>query len=125
MAIRAVASGPGSVGSRIGGSGPVIFASPTGASNDVNPTGFGPGVGRLDVTLAAGVANWTGLAAGVDGQLLIISNQDATNSLTLNRENAGSAAANRFSGAADPVLAPGASARLMYYGGTINRWRII
>src|ERR1700704_4966269 len=80
----------------------LAYASPSGANNDVNPGGGWPALAgvpytTLDVTLAAGAANWTGLVAGTDGQLCVIRNNDAANSLTLNNANAGSAAANRFS----------------------------
>ncbi len=99
------------------------YASSAGANNDVNPGGGWPtDIGRLDVTLAGGNANWTGLVAGVDGQAVLISNIDAANTLTLNNQNAGSSAANRFRSSADAVLGPGATVLATYYAGTVNRW---
>lgn len=95
--------------------GPVAFASPAGASNNVNPgSGFPAGVGVINVTLAAGNANWTGLAAGGAGQQVLIVNTDAVNSLTLNNQNAGSLAVNRFVGFGDLVLPPGARSLVIY-----------
>jgi len=52
--------------------------------------------------------------AGTDGQLCVIRNNDAANSLTLNNANAGSAAANRFSYPANLVLPPRATTYAIY-----------
>jgi len=104
----------------------VTIAAAAGASNDVNPGGGWPvGYDRIDVTLAAGNANFTGLLAGQDGQVVIIANPDATNNLTLNAQNVGSAAANRFRAAADITLTPGGAIIAKYYAGTVNRWQLI
>lgn len=125
MSVKGIAGGPSSVNSQVGG-GFITYNAPTATVNNTAPAGFGPTVGRVDVTLGAGAAtNFTGLTAGVDGQALLLCNTDATFALTLNNQNAGSTAANRFAGSGDRVLAPGQTAYLMYYGGTINRWRII
>lgn len=101
------------------------YASPAGAQNNVNPAGgFPTNIGRLVVTLAAGNANWTGLLAGSAlGQLLLLTNADAANSLTLNAQNVGSAAANRFLYQFDLVLGPGVS-KLLCYDGTLAKWLI-
>lgn len=99
------------------------FASPAGANNDVVPgAGWPTGIGRLDVTLAAGVANWTGMVAGTDGQMVLLANADAANTLTLNNQNVGSAAANRFRGPGDLALPPGDTVLAVYYAGSVNRW---
>jgi hypothetical protein len=104
----------------------VTYATAAGAVNNANPGGgFPAGISGLDVTLGSGAANWTGLLAGSDGQRVSISNQDATNILTLNSQNAGSTAANRFSAAADMALVPGQTLGLVYRAGSINRWRIV
>jgi hypothetical protein len=121
-----VASGSGG-GATLGSS--LTFATATGTTNDVNPGGAWPtGIGRVDVTLAAGVATWTGLVAGADGQMVEIFNADAANTLTLNANPAGSvagsAAANRFQWVGNMALAPGATAILVYSAGTVNRWRL-
>lgn len=114
----AAGSGGGGLGSYL------AFASPAGASNNVNPAGFGATVGLLDVTLAAGDANWTGLAAGANEQILVIANADTTHSLTLNGLNGGSLAANRFRAGGDPVLPPLSSVLLVYYT-TPAQWIIV
>lgn len=113
-----------------GSGGSYLAASaPLASNNDFTPAGFvtaAPPVGRLDVTQGAGVATTlTGLIAGKDGQQLVIFNADPANSLTLSKENAGSAAANRFTASADTAIAAQASKLLMYTAGTINRWRVI
>lgn len=58
-----------------------------------------------------------------DGKILIICNVDTALSITLNNENAGSAAANRLAlGGSDLTLSPGQSVMLMY-DLTSLRWR--
>lgn len=112
-------------GSGGGGLGTYLaYASPAGAQNNVNPSGFSSSVGLLDVTLAAGDANWTGLTAGADQQMLIIANADATHNLTLNGLNAGSSAANQFRAGGDPVLPPLAALLLCYYT-TAAKWIVV
>lgn len=118
----AAASGGGSSGTL---TGRIAYASPAGANNDVTPPVVLPATWvtthRLIVTLAAGNANWTGLLAGTDGQQLFLTNADAANSLTLNAQNAGSAAANRFLYLFDVVLGPGVS-KLLCYDATLANW---
>ncbi len=101
----------------------LAYASPAGASNNVAPPGFGGTVGLLDVTLA-GDANWTGLAAGANKQLLVIANADAVHTLTLNGLNGGSLAANQFRAGGDPVLPP-LSALLLCYYTTAAQWIVV
>lgn len=117
--IPAGAAGGLTLGGRLG------YASPAGASNNVNPAGgFPANIGRLVVTLAAGDANWTGLLAGSAlGQLLLLSNGDAANSLTLNAKNVGSLPANQFLYQFDIVLGPGVS-KLLCYDGVLAKWMI-
>lgn len=119
----------GGGGSTTGGAlAGVVLAA--GANNDVNPGGGWPvSFGRLDLNAAAGVANVTGLVAGSDGQQVLVRNLPSSgNNITLNNQNAGSTAANRFQGLnlaspnADVILVPGASMLLMYYGGALNYW---
>lgn len=114
-----------------GGTGGIIgsylaYASGSGTQDNVSPSDF-PGessapVGRLGVTLADGAATWTGLLAGNDGQILQLINLDASNSLTLNAQDAGSSAANRFIAPADITLPPGDSIFGVYTAGAVNRW---
>lgn len=99
----------------------ISYATPAGASNDTVPTGFTSSVNRLDVDTSAGAANWTGLTAGVDNQMVYIRVTGANN-LTLNNQNTGSLAANRFAGVDDFPLLPGAGLMVCYYAGTVNRW---
>jgi hypothetical protein len=100
------------------------YASPSGTTNDVNG-GFPRFVGkvRLTVTLAAGDAIWTGLGAGADGQEVLLWNNDATNSLTLQVKNAGSVPRNQFNGSSmGYMLLPGFTLLLVYYAGVVNAW---
>lgn len=104
----------------------VTVAASSGASNDVDPgSGFPTNKSRIDVTLGSGSANWTGLKAGTDDQRIVFCNNDGTNNFTFNVANTGSMAANRFAGPADITLPPGDSCLLVYYAGSINRWRIV
>lgn len=109
---------------RLGLAGPrIAYASAAGSINNVAPAGFGAATGRLVVTLGSGDATWTGLAAGIDGQILFLRNADAANTLTLAAASASSSAANRFEGQGDTALPPGASLRLVY-DATDARWAI-
>jgi hypothetical protein len=96
----------------------------SGSTNDFNPSGFGSTVNRLDLDPNAGNSTLTGLIAGVDNQIVLISNVDATNSLTLSNQDAGSAAANRFRASDSFTLLPGGAIWIVYYAGTVNRWVI-
>lgn len=98
-------------------------ASASGANNDFTPVGFDPTINRLDVDTTAGNATITGLVAGVDNQLVIVSNIGA-NTLTLSNQDAGSAAANRFRASDSFTLVSGGSIWITYYGGTVTRWVI-
>lgn len=92
-----------------------------GANNNLNPGGGWPvNYGRLFLT-AAGAANLTGLVAGLDNQWVLIVNDDATNNITLNSLNAGSAAANQFDYATDLVLTP-LDTVIAVYDATEAKW---
>jgi hypothetical protein len=105
--------------------GRVAYASPAGANNNVSPPVVLPATWltthRLIVTLAGGNANWTGLLAGADGQLLLVTNADAANSLELDAQNGGSLAANQFLYQFSIVLGPGVS-KLLCYDATLAKW---
>ncbi len=120
----AAAAGGGSSGILTGRLG---YASPAGANNDVTPPVVLPATWlttfRLVVTLPGGNANWTGLLAGADGQLLFLTNADAANSLQLDPSNAGSAPANQFLYQFSLVLGPGVS-KLLCYDATLAKWLI-
>lgn len=98
-------------------------APAAGSTNDYNPSGFGSTVNRLDIDTTAGDATLTGLIAGIDNQILIISNIGA-NLLTLSNQDAGSAAANRFRASDSFTLVSGGSIWVTYYAGTVTRWVI-
>jgi hypothetical protein len=102
---------------------PTVLAA--GATNNLNPGGpFPVSIDRVDFDTTAGDANVTGLVAGQDGQRIIARNIGANN-LTLNNEDAGSAAANRFSGASDLILTAGGAATLVYYAGSVAKWVLV
>lgn len=112
-----------------GSGGGYLQATTPGATiNDWAPTGFAgasPKIGRLDVIGTDVATALNGLAGGSDGQQLVIFNGLATQTLTINSLNVGSAAANQFQGSGNAVLAAGQSKLVMYYAGTVNKWRII
>lgn len=127
-----------------GASGPLSFAPaassggfagaelsaspPAGASNDYDPGGGWPGtasapVGVLILTDGGtpGAFNLTGLKAGLARQLAILIN-NRSNDGTLNNQNAGSLAANRFlCGVGDIYFPIGASLNLLY-SPTLSQW---
>lgn len=106
------------------GGGYLAYASPAGSSNNVAPAGFNATIGLLNVTLGAGAATWTGLAAGSDRQLVIIANADPTNALTLAASNSGSLAANQFRAPGDVFIPPLAAIWAAYYA-TAGKWIIV
>jgi hypothetical protein len=96
-------------------SGRVVKVLAAGANNNLNPGGGWPtGIGRLILTSGGSTANVTGLVAGIDNQWVLIQNDDATATITLNNENAGSTAANQFSYVADLALPPEATVIAIY-----------
>lgn len=107
-----------------GGSGIGSYLAPTtttGVYNDYNPTGFGSTVGRLDLDTTSGNIELTGIAAGSDAQLLIVTNI-GVNMVLLDSLNAGSGAANRMRLIGQIALPQYASQLLCYYAGSINKW---
>jgi len=100
----------------------VVLAA--GANNNIAPA---TPYGRVDLDSSAGVANVTGMLAGTDGQVSTIRNKPGGNEVTLNNTNAGSAAANQFSGPGgnDVDLPAGTAIGAVYYGGTIKQWVLI
>lgn len=100
--------------------------SPTSFSatqNDYNPTGLHSSfIIRLNNTNLGNV-NVSGINAGVDGEMHVISNVSANglSTITLTNEDAGSTAANRFHGTA--VLAT-TSNKFIVYDGATARWDV-
>lgn len=113
--------GSGGSGSTLPGYAYKAYASGAGAQADVNPPLPNANT-RLLVTLAGGAAQWSGMLAGTDGQAVLIFNGDPANNLTLQNQNAGSLAANRFWGPADVILPPGAALLVVYTAQGISRW---
>lgn len=120
--VRATAAQIASLGQSVSPTGPVgvVSALPAiGANNDYAPTGFGATTGFLDCTLA-GVTNITGLLAGYDGQIVIVTNL-STDTLTLNALNGGSQAANQFRMVSDLILNQ-YNSRTFKYSAMIGKW---
>lgn len=97
----------------------------TGANNDYNPAGLAITTRIRQASDPVAQPNLTGLTAQADGKLRLFENI-GTGTLTFNNENAGSAAANRFTmpGAADLVLASGGAA-IFVYDAVTSRWLCI
>jgi hypothetical protein len=108
-----------------GGVGTVLaYTSAAGSVNDVAPGSFGSMIGRLEVTLS-NITTWTGLTAGADAQLLIVSVVAGAFLLTLSALDSGSMAANQFRASASLTLGLNDSILLCYYAGSVNKWVVI
>ena len=94
--------------------GTYLEDAPTaGAHVNYNPTGFGPGVGRLDIDTTAGNVEIVSLFPGADAQLLNITNIGAN---LLQLDSPGFRFPRFFTVPQfDNVL-------VCFYGGTINLW---
>lgn len=97
---------------------------PSGTSNNFAPAGFDFSVGTLDLTPTGGNALVTGMAAGVEGQLVAVSNLHATNLVTLQVLNGLSTSANQFRGAFDLAIAPMSSVLTKYSSGA-GKWILL
>ncbi|HYB96212.1 MAG TPA: hypothetical protein VEC39_14670 [Vicinamibacterales bacterium] len=91
-------------------------------ANNYNPTGFS-NCNFLLVTPTGADRSITGMAAGADGDVVYLSNQSTTRSLTLVYESSSSTSVNRFTtpGSTNAVLTPLKTA-MLYYGA--NRWNV-
>lgn len=104
---------------RLGPSDTIIAAA--GSQNNVTPPNFGIAtLNRLLIDTSAGPATFTGLIAGVDGQL-IWNRVTGGNSLTLSNANGASVAANQFNGSDSLTILSGDSL-LIYYDGVTSKW---
>lgn len=74
---------------------PINLQTNTPAAGTFNNVAVGSNIGFLDVNTAAGDVIFTGMTAGRDGQIVVVSNT-GPNLLTLNGNDAGSTAANRY-----------------------------
>lgn len=120
--VRGTSAQVASLGASISPTGPtgVVQAIPaTGANNNYAPGGFGAMTGFLELT-PTGICNITGLTAGYDGQLIIITNLSVY-ALTLNSLNGASLSANQFRMVADLVLGQ-YNGQAFKYSGTIGLW---
>lgn len=97
-----------------------------GTTNNWSPTGFNASIGFLDVNPNAGAATLTGLnsSGAINGQTITMSNVNATNSLTLSKLDAGSAAANQFRAFSNFTLLPNQSVQLRYSSG-VSLWILV
>ena len=119
---RATSAQVASLGASVSPTGPtgVVEALPNvGSNNDYAPLDFGATTGFLEV-MPVGVTNITGLIAGYDGQIVVITNVSAY-ALTLNELNGASQAGNQFRMAADAILTQNNS-RTFKYSATIGKW---
>ena len=116
--------------SQLGQSGGTNYATTTlgaGTTNDLTLGGAFPlGTGRIGVTAIAGASTLTGMKAGVDGQqVFLFFLPTNTQTVTIAYEDAGSLAANRFTGAGSSSgWPPGFTARAIYCGNPNPRWVI-
>jgi hypothetical protein len=99
----------------------------TSNQNNYNPTGFNNGGAPNGASIlrlqSDATRDITGLVGGVDGRLLIISNV-GSNIIRLMDEDAGSAAANRFTiGTTLSLTGTGNKSVMLWYDGTSQRWR--
>lgn len=101
--------------------GEVVIVAVAGQSNNVAVAVTT--VSRVLVQTSAGDATFTGITAGSDGQLMVITNQGG-NLLTLADSNAGSSAANRLYGVADITL-PTKGSQLLSYSGNLSKWVMV
>jgi len=96
-----------------------------GPINDYSPTGFGNSSGWIDIQPATGGTTIDGLVAGVDGQAVLIANDEATtgtdNVTLVNQSSSDSTAANRFRAAGNLLIPPGGRV-LCIYRTAFSRW---
>lgn len=87
----------------------------------INDAALGTGISTLSFS-GAGPLILTGIAGGVDGRMLFILNNSG-DTLTMNHEDAGSTAANRFTNcySVNHIIQPGVSVVIIYFSST-GRW---
>lgn len=102
-----------------------------GNNNNVDLTGTGSLVGatyfNVKHTKIANFATITGIAAGTDGEEIVLYSEGSADPWFIDVQNVGSTAANRIAGAFAGAIymPPGAAMRLRYIGGLVNRWTIM
>lgn len=97
---------------------PTLAAS----QNNWNPTGLAT-ASYIDAVLTAN-SSISGIVAQPDGTEIVLRNSSGSFTLSLNDQNAGSTAANRFDLLVTPILEIYQSATLRY-NGTTSRWNIV
>lgn len=80
-------------------------------------------VSRVLVETTAGDAVFTGMTAGSDGQLLVVTNE-GSGLLTLNDQDAGSLSVNQFYGVTNITL-PAKGSQLLSYSGNLTKWVMV
>lgn len=106
------------------GQGYITAMVPAGTSHDLDPTDWGPAVDVLDVDISAGNATVTGLAAGYNGQRVVLTPVNGgSNTLTL-AALTGSAPANQFRVPADMIFLNNNSIQLQYSTG-VGCWIVM
>ena len=94
----------------------------TGQNDNYTAAGLmGPTIGFMDLT-PTGNCTITGVTAGVDGQILIITNLAAAVTVTILALNAGSSAANQFRLVGGGVILNQYDAATFKYSVTIGKW---
>ena len=100
-----------------------VTATLAASQNNYSPAGYVGGVtNRLVLTAASGSSTITGLVAGLDGSLLLISNPSSTDSIIFTHLDASSAAANQFSNmnGVSVIIPPLGAARCTYIS---SKWQ--
>jgi hypothetical protein len=106
------------------GQGYITATVPAGISHDLDPTDWGPAVDVLDIDISAGSATVTGLAAGYNGQRVVVTPVNGgANTLTL-AALTGSAPANQFRVPADMIFPNNNSIQLQYSTG-VGCWIVM
>jgi hypothetical protein len=114
------------VASQVGGGailalgGELAFTAVAGVNDNV---AFGASYNRLLVDTSAGPASISGIVAGIDGQICIVTNRGA-GTLTLLDANVGSTPANQLYGVTD-ITNPARGSFLLQYSGTLSRWVMV
>lgn len=95
------------------------FVLAAGGNNNVTPVPAVASINRLFLDASAGNAVVTGIAAGANGQALLVTLNSA-NEVELPNEDAGSLAVNRLFGVGPTLIQRGSA--LLVYSGTLSRW---
>jgi hypothetical protein len=120
--VRVSAGMIAALAAQIASTGPttVIYGVPAAANNDYNVNGqMGAAVGFIDLTPTT-ICNISGLAAGFDGQIIVITNLSAFQ-MTLNSLSSNSQPQNRFRMAADFILTQN-NGKSFKYSASIGLW---